>query len=175
MTIQDVKKLLFAINAAFPNYKPQNPEETALIWADLLGDQDANKIFAAFKVYTRTDKSGFAPSVGQLIQGVRDLQERTSNEPSASEAWSMVYKALCRSGDNAQEEFDKLPPEVQKAVGSPGQLRSWAFDNQFNEGVASSNFRRAYAVVLERKRKDALIPADVKRALAQQTAARLEG
>lgn len=175
MTIQEVKKLLFAINAAFPNYKPQNPEETALIWADLLGDQDANNIFAAFKVYTRTDKSGFAPSVGQLIQGAKDLQDKTSNELSASEAWGIVYKAICRSGDNAQEEFDKLPPEVQKAVGLPGQLRAWAMDDQFNEGVASSNFRRAYTTVLERKRNDALIPADVKRALEQQTAARLEG
>ena len=175
MTIQEVKKLLFAINAAFPNYKPQNPEETAAVWADLLEDQDANKIFAAFKVYTRTDKSGFAPSVGQLIQGVRDLQERTSNEPSVSEAWGIVYKAICRSGDNAQEEFDKLPPEVQKAVGSPGQLRAWAMDDQFNEGVASSWFRRAYETILERKRNDALIPADVKRVIAQQMAARLEG
>ena len=175
MTIQEVKKLLFAINAAFPNYKPQNPEETALIWADLLGDQDANNIFAAFKVYTRTDKSGFAPSVGQLIQGAKDLQDKTSNELSASEAWGIVYKAICRSGDNAQEEYDKLPPEVQKAVGSPGQLRSWAMDDHFNEGVASSWFRRAYETILERKRNDALIPADVKRALEQQTAARLEG
>ena len=175
MTIQEVKKLLFAINAAFPNYKPQNPEETALIWADLLGDQDANNIFAAFKVYTRTDKSGFAPSVGQLIQGAQELREKDSTALSAGEAWGIVYKAICRSGDNSQEEYNKLPPEIQKAVGSPGQLRAWALDDQFNEGVASSNFRRAYAVVLERKRNDALIPADVKRALEQQTAARLEG
>lgn len=169
MNIQEVRKLLFAINSAYPNYKPQNPEETASVWADLLGDQDANSIFAAFKVYARSDQSGFAPSPGQLIHGAMNLRHKDDGILTSSEAWALVYRAIRRSGDNSKEEFEALPPEVQKAVGSPGQLRAWALDDQFNEGVASSNFRRAYDTVLERKRNDALIPADVRRALAQQT------
>ena len=175
MTYTDVKQLLFTINSVYPNFKVEDPEKTVLAWLSFLEDQQAGLIGAALKVYVASNRSGFAPSVGQLIQGAQELRDKDSNALSAGEAWTLVYKAICRSGDNSQEEYDKLPPEIQKAVGSPGQLRAWALDDQFNEGVASSNFRRAYDTVLERKRNDALIPADVRRALAQQTAARLEG
>ena len=175
MTDTEVRVLLATINSIYPSFKVDDIEHTVKAWYLFLSDQPKDIINAALRVYVTCNKSGFAPSVGQLIQGVQELREKDSTALSAGEAWGIVYKAICRSGDNSQEEYDKLPPEIQKAVGSPGQLRAWALDDQFNEGVASSNFRRAYAVVLERKRNDALIPADVKRVIAQQMAARLEG
>ena len=149
MTKDETRILLATINSIYPNFKVDDPEQTVNAWHLFLDDQPTVLINAALKVYVASNRSGFAPSVGQLIQGAQELREKDSTVLSAGEAWGIVYKAICRSGDNSQEEFDKLPPEIQKAVGSPGQLRAWALDDQFNEGVASSNFRRAYAVVLE--------------------------
>ena len=159
MTKDDIRKLLYLINSIYPNFKVENPEQTINIWMEFLGDQNPNAIAASLKAYVRTDTSGFAPSIGKLIQGAYEIKNR--NELSAGEAWSMVYRALCNSSYNAAAEFGKLPPVVQKAVGSPDQLRAWAVDDHFNESVASSNFRRAYENAKEQKRMQALVPKDV--------------
>jgi len=159
MTKDDIRKLLYTINSIYPYFRVENPEQTINIWMEFLGDQNPNAIAASLKAYVRTDTSGFAPSIGKLIQGAYDIGNR--NELSAGEAWSMVYKALCNSSYSAAEEFNKLPPIVQKAVGSPDQLRAWAIDDSFNEGVASSNFRRAYEIAKEQKRMEALVPKEV--------------
>lgn len=159
MTKDEVRKLLYMINSIYPNFKVQNPEQTINVWLEFLGDQNADAIAASLKTYVRTDTSGFAPSIGQLVQGVYKLQTR--NELTPGEAWSMVHTAICRSSYYAEDEFKKLPPLIQRAVGSADQLRAWARDDHFNEGVASSNFRRAFQNAQEQKRMEALVPNEV--------------
>ena len=60
------------------------------------------------------------------------------------------------------DEYNKLPPVVQKAVGSPSQLREWGMDEDFNESVVSSNFMRVYRNELSKQHRDACMPEDVK-------------
>ena len=172
MTKDEVRKLLYMINSIYPNFKVENPEETINVWMEFLEDQNSGAIGASLKQYVRNNTTGFAPSIGQLIQGAYDLQNR--DELSPAEAWNMVYKALCRSTYHAEQEFEKFPEEVKLAVGSPSQLRAWAGDSQFNEAVASSNFRRAYATACERKRTDALMPPSVRKFLQSNAFGRLE-
>ena len=173
MTSDDIRKLLFTINSIYPNFKVENPEQTITIWLEFLGDQNAATIGASLKNYVRTNTSGFAPSIGQLVQGAYEIKNR--DELSAGEAWSMVYKALCRSNYYADEEFAKFPDEVKRAVGSPAQLRAWACDSDFNEGVASSNFRRAYETACTQKRNDATMSPDVRAFIERVNQERLEG
>ena len=167
MTQDDIRKLLFTINAAYPNFKVADPEKMIAAWEDLMEDQDPIAIGMALKHFIRTDKSGFAPSVGQLIQGAYSL-EHDDEELTPAEAWDMVYKALCRSNYYAEEEFEKLPNAVKRAVGSPAQLRAWAGDPEFNEGVASSNFRRTFTAVQEHNKERALMSDEAKQWLQQQ-------
>ena len=161
MTREETKRLLMTIEAIYSNFKIRDLQVTLDAWHAILSDQEANAIFASLKQYSRTNETGFAPDPGQLIQGV--YKQTRTDTLSASEAWVLVYKALCRSSYYAEEEFNKLPPEVQEAVGSPGQLRAWAVDENFAEGVASSNFRRAYEVACARKKEKDLMPEDVKK------------
>lgn len=172
MTEEDTRKLLYTINTIYPNFKTENPEQTIKVWMDFLEDMDPVAIGASLKVYVRNNTTGFAPSIGQLIQGAYDLKNRA--ELNASDAWNLVYKAICRSTYYAAEEFAQLPEEIRIAVGSPAQLRAWASDSQFNEAVASSNFRRAYATACERKRSEALLPESIKKLFTQRDIKRLE-
>ena len=171
MTKDEIRKLLYMINSIYPNFKVNNPEQMIEIWTEFLEDQDANAIAASLKMYVRSDTSGFAPSIGQLIQGAYKLTVKEELTPG--EAWSMVHRAICRSTYYATEEFNKLPKTVQRAVGSADQLRAWATDEYFNEGVASSNFRRAYQNACDQKRNEALIPADVAKMIESLTAPKL--
>ncbi len=154
MTKDDVRKLLLTIDSAYPNFNAKNPGQMVDVWYDILKDKDIGEIAASLKAYIMTNTSGFPPAIGQLVQG-------TSTEQTASEAWSLVYKAICNSGYGSVEEFEKLPPLVQAAVGSPRQLQIWAVDEDFSEGVASSNFRRAYDAAVEREKREVIVRAAI--------------
>lgn len=141
------------------------------LWQVMLEGYDANIVMAALKTFIATDKSGFAPSCGQLIDKINLLVASATGEEemSESQAWSLVSKALRNSTYNSQSEFEKLPETVKKAVGSPNMLYQWATDEDFNESVVSSNFMRSYREVSKRKKEYDLIPASVKQVLKLAT------
>ena len=116
---------------------------------------------AAFKAYITTDTSGFAPSIGQLLDKVHAIQN--PQELNEMEAWSLVSKALRNGYYGAVEEFNNLPPLVQKAVGSPDNLRNWSqTDTNSIENVVQSNFMRSYRLVVNRENEIKKMPADVR-------------
>lgn len=62
-----------------------------------------------------------------------------------------------------KEEFSKLPPLVQKAVGTPDNLRNWSQTNlESVETVIQSNFLRAYRVEAHRAAEISKMPSDIK-------------
>ena len=166
MTRDDVKKLLAFMTTSFPNYKIENAQQTIDTWQMLLAEYNANDIFLAFKSYCKTSGSGFAPSVPQLIEELE--KPRRLSTLSDSEAWSLVRKAISRSAYHSQEEFDKLPPNVRKAVGSAEVLHLWAIDNDFNNEVVMSVFSRNYKSALKREEEFLRLPEEMKvKALAE--------
>ena len=79
----------------------------------------------------------------------------------------MVLYVLRSSGYNSKREHDRLPPLVQRAVVSPARLHDMAIDPDFNAGVESSNFKRAYRTACERERQYKALLQDI-RALIEQ-------
>ena len=150
---------------SYPNYKPNNISETVDVWHMMLSDYDYNLVAMALKAYILSDTNGFAPSIGQIVDKIQAISK--PQELSEMEAWDMVRIALRNSGYNAEEEFNKLPLIVQKAVSSPGQLRTWALDENYNEQVVSSNFMRCYRTVVARENEIAKMPAEVRALLGK--------
>lgn len=145
---------------SYPNYKPNNISETVDVWQMMLSEYTYEQISIALKAYIISDTSGFAPSIGQLVDMMKSIT--FPQELNDMEAWSLVSKAIRNSGYNSVEEFAKLPPLVQKAIGLPDQLRIWALDENYNEQVVSSNFMRCYRNELSRNDELSKMPADVK-------------
>ena len=109
----------------------------------------------------KSNTSGFAPAPGQIIDKIHTMTQ--PQELNETEAWSLVSKAIRNSGYNSTEEFAKLPPLVQKAVGLPSQLRTWALDENYNEQVAMSSFQRAYKAELKRNEELLKMPQNVRK------------
>ena len=160
MTREETVKIIRIMVDSYPNYKPNNVSETVDVWYMMLSDYDYNLIAMALKTYILSDTSGFAPSIGQLVAKMQTIN--TPQELSEAEAWALVSKAIRNSGYNSVEEFAKLPPLVQKAVGLPDQLKIWAMDENYNEQVVSSNFMRCYRTELARSEELSKMPKDVK-------------
>jgi hypothetical protein len=120
-------------------------------------------------------------SLNKFPPAIADIREQYNSFTAGREldgmaAWGMLYKAICNSGYHAREEFDKLPSAIQKTVGSPEQLRTWAMDSDFNENVVQSNFIKSYKAVSAREREYSKLPERLQAALAAtETKKKLEG
>ena len=80
----------------------------------------------------------------------------------------MVSKALRNSTYGSEEEFNKLPPEVQCVVHDPGQLKQWAMSPADEvETVIASNFMRSFRAKQKVNREYMALPTSVKQFMLQ--------
>ena len=150
---------------SYPNYKPNNISETVDVWQMMLSDYDYNLVAMALKAYILSDTSGFAPSIGQLVAKIQTLTK--PQELSEMEAWSLVRKAIGNGNYGSVEEFEKLPPTIQKAVGSADMIKRWAMsDSNEVSTVIQSNFLRSYRTAVKRDEEYAKMPEDVKKLIS---------
>lgn len=160
MTREETKKILMMVQASYPNFNPPDKTVTINTWFLLLKDNEYLAIEQALRAYITTDTSGFAPNIGQLLDKLHTIQ--SPQELNEMEAWALVSRALRNGYYGAVEEFNKLPPLVQKAVGSPDNLRNWSqTDEKAIETVIQSNFMRSYAAIVKREYEIKKMPADV--------------
>ena len=148
MTREEIQDFLAMIQATYPNFNPPNKTAAVNAWMLALEEYEEKAVHIAFKLYMQTNTSGFAPVPGQIIEKIYTMT--APQELNEMEAWSLVSKAIQNSGYNSVEEFEKLPPLVQKAVGLPSQLRLWALTEDLNHEVVMSGFQRAYKEEVKR-------------------------
>lgn len=171
MSKKEVMQLIFIIKAAYPKYYAKVTQEEIAnmhtVWSMVMSDYDYKTACAGVQSYISTETEGFPPSPGQIIDHIHKLTAKPENKLSESEAWGMVYKALCNGIYGAEEEFNKLPPVVQRAVGSPDVLRAWAIEENVN--VTQSNFQRSYRTVSEQAKEEAKLPQSVTALIGKMT------
>ena len=153
---EEIIKLQMIIQAAYPGYNPPDKTITVDLWDKMLKDWTYPQAEAAVVAFIRTDKKGFAPGVGAVIEKLHLLfGEGDLNE---EEAWGIVQRAMRNSTYHADEEFQKLPKSIQKTVVSPGRLKELATMENMNITVESSNFKRTYRSVLEQENEIRKLP-----------------
>ena len=160
MTRDEVIKIQMVIQAAYPNYNPPDKTITADTWLVLLNDFTYEQVLAAVHAFIRTDKKGFAPSIGEVIDKLQLLFGE--KEVNAVAAWTMVLKAIKNSTYHADEEYEKLPRIIQRVIGGPQRLTELATMENLNTSVESSNFMRDYRDALEADREIQKLPPELK-------------
>ena len=160
MTREQTVDLVRSIVNIFPNWKPENLTETVNAWHWALEEYPAEAIKGSLQIYLKTNKSGFAPSVSQLIDGMHKPKDQ--DRMTEGEAWYLVKKAIADSAYNAKERFDELPAEVQRAVGGVEMLRAWGqMDSEEVNSVVASNFQRTYKAVIAQQEYAERVPAAI--------------
>lgn len=161
MTREEVAGLLKRIQAIYTNMNFANPSATLDEWARFLEPFPADAIHECLNLYV-AEGHPFGPNVGELIQMGRRVAQRQSEDMSAAEAWALVSRALQNGIYGAEKEFGALPERVQKAVGSPDQLRNMAMDPEYNEGVQKGIFLKQYEAQLRREQDIAALPSTLR-------------
>lgn len=163
MIKEEFAKLAKSINATWPN--TIITQEAFSIWYEVLKDLDYE--VAAAALIRHMSNSEFAPKPASIRKNAVELCTDNVAQLTPQEAWTMVYKAICRSSYYAEDEFNKLPPEVQRAVGGPERLRELAIDSNFNEGVESSNFMRTFSELQKKGKEIRVLPEALRLAMEE--------
>jgi hypothetical protein len=169
MTRDETINILMSIQAAYPSFKVPDKTVAVNTWYSLLRDYEYSQVSAALKKYIQTNKSSFAPSIGQIIDEISDIY--SENEENEMEAWILVQKAIRNSTYHADEEFAKLPEIVQKAVSHPRQLQEWAIMENIDGrawNVMQSNFMRTYRAEVEKEKNMRKLSPDLLNLISQK-------
>lgn len=134
------------------------------IWYAMFSDMSYNVANAAVQSYMTSQR--FAPTPADIRNKAFDLTE--PEEMNAMEAWSLVRKAAGNAYYHGKEEFEKLPPILQKSVGSVENLRHMADLDMDDVGISEqSKFIRSYDATVARKREIAKIPQNVRNLIGE--------
>ena len=164
MERRDVLKLLTLLEAEYPqSFKTLSDEQRALkmeLWEKEFAADDVNIVFAAVRTLMRSGRE-FAPTSGQIREKMTEFMEM--DKLDEQQAWALVAKACANGFYGYKSEFEKLPMEVQRAVGRAEQLKEWStVDVDTFQTVVASNFMRSYRTTLAREKELARIPAEVR-------------
>lgn len=161
-TIQVLTVLKAAYPHSFKDLSARDANAMIDIWQTMFAAESYAEVNAAVGALISTRKEGFTPTIGEVKERLAFAREQASGTLSEQAAWAMVEKA-CRNGlYGYKKEFEKLPPEVQRVVGEPEQLKAWAeMDAETVNSVVASNFMRSYRVEKQREKERSLLPPSV--------------
>lgn len=178
MTFDETKTILTLLQTEYPqSFSKMDERAMAMklkLWAAEFADDDYRAVYAVVRGIISAGAREFAPNIGVIREKMRSYS--VAGELTENEAWSMVSRAIRNGIYGYREEYDRLPPEIQQAVGEAEQLKHWAvMDESEVQSVVASNFQRSYRTIMARNRELSKIPADVRALLTGVSAKMLTG
>lgn len=156
MTREEFSNLAKAMKAVYSDPKFIADTDAIMVWYEFFKEDDYMVVQTAIKKYMANNE--FPPTIAGIRKNINEITNPDLSM-TEGEAWSLVYRAICNSAYNAREEFDKLPPECQKAIGNPAMLKEWAgLDKEEVNTVIQSNFMRSFKVEKKRSQEMQMLP-----------------
>lgn len=157
MTKGEMTKVLSILKKAYPFFykdiTPLEGEEISDLWYEMFKEDDVVLVIKAVKLFIKSDRKGFPPVIGVIKAKMEEIIEASRPKSiSEFEAWQMVKDAARNSLYNSKEEFDKLPPIIQRVIGDHHTLKNWAeTDRAQLETMVQSFFIKSYKSACEQE------------------------
>lgn len=176
MTFDETNTILTLLQTEYPqSFSKMDDRAMAMklkLWASEFQYDEYKAVYAVVRAIMSAGNREFAPNIGTIREKLRSFS--TDGELTENQAWALVSKAVSNGIYGYKDEYAKLPPAVQSAVGRPEQLHEWALMPVDEvQSVVASNFQRSYRIVAQRERELAKIPPDVRELLTGVSAAML--
>ncbi len=156
MTREETKRLIEYLVSVYPSFKADNMTNTVNAWSITLEPYEPKNMIRAAVYLVRSSCEKFAPSPGELIAAYEKLLGQEAE--TGAEAWGKyVLPAIRRGIYYSGEEYEKLPPACQIAVGSSDALHQWATMDEEALSVHESLFRKEYPKAVEKARAQFLL------------------
>lgn len=157
MTRDETWKIVYVIKSSYPKHYERFSERdfdnlcTSLHMC--LEDYSYQQVSMGLKAFLVSDTKGFPPVAGQIIEQIHKLTP-SENQLGSLEAWNKVMTAIRNGVYGSEKEFAKLPPLIQKTIGSPQYLYDEATNSDFNMDVAKGQFIKNYEITVKREIED---------------------
>ena len=119
MNRQETMLIMAAMQAAYPRFyidkTKEEMKQAVDLWTSLFADDKAEVVTEAVKAMIITLK--YPPTIADVKERIRLITALP--QMSEFEAWNVVFKAISNSCYNSGAEFEKLPQNIQRLVGSP--------------------------------------------------------
>ena len=162
MNYKETMQILFVLETAYPvfykNYGEAQRKAAVSLWQYQFQEYDFDTVHKAVHALISTRADTFPPTIGNVKEAIQRI---TESEIPPDVAWRYVKHALQQIGPYDDREWEKLPEVIRESV-TANQLRSWGYDENFNEGVVSSVFMKNYSARLKSRREYRMYTSDVR-------------
>lgn len=169
----DVIATLKILKVAYPGFYSKmgktDAEDTVSVWCDMFREEDVNVVkIALYKVIE--EHTGFPPTIADIKTQIREMRRAATGEKTDEEVWSQLKAAVSNGYYGAKEEFAKLPPELQRYLGTPNTLRELSqVDTDTFNTVTHGQFLKQIGIIRDRVRFDNETPPEIKTLLGTVT------
>ena len=163
MKKDEVIMILGIMKTAYPSfYKEMTREEmynTIDLWYEMLKDFDSKIVVLTVKELINSFK--YPPTIADVKSKIYEL---TNKEEMPAELWNKLAKAVRNGIYGYKEEFKKLPPEVQKFVQNPVQLKEMAMlDSDVFHTVTKGQFLKQIEILKKQEKEEKMMLPEVKK------------
>lgn len=169
MKPNEITKLLAMAIAAYGYMQDKEPGAIAAVWRETLSDLSFDDARAALVRHISTNR--FFPTVADIRDGAATISGSVSMM-TADEGWRLVIQAARNAAYHAADEFERLPPEVQAALGSASALRELALVPESELGNERARFRMGWEARQHRAQHMAALPKGIRERLESVAASR---
>ncbi len=168
MTKQDFAIFASALRTYYPKENLLPNEQAMQLWFNQLNDIPYNIAEIMLNKWVASNK--WSPAISDIREGAAALMQGEAKE--WGDAWQEVLKAISKYGSyeeaKALDSMDKLTRRVVERLG----YRNLCFSEEIQ--VDRANFRMIYEQELEKHKKEAALPQNLK-ALIKNVPKMLEG
>ncbi len=169
MTREETASVLGILRAAYPAFyskmRASDADNTVNLWAVMFRDDDINIVKAALYKLIETH-TGYPPDIAAVKAEIKELVAAATGEPTDEELWIMLKKAVSNGVYGAQSEFKRLPPILQRYLGTPATLREMASgDVETLNTVVHGQFLKQIPRIRDRQQYADSLPEGVKTAI----------
>lgn len=165
MEKNETKQLLTLLKVAYPktynNMTAEEMRETLTLYFEMFKEIETVVIVAALKNYIK--KNVYPPTIAGLQEQINLIQPQGLSD---AEMWVLISKACQNGYYGAKEEFEKLPDDCKRWLGSPQTLKelSQVEPDKFNT-VVKGQFLKTITEIKKSNEAVRSLPAEVRQAI----------
>lgn len=163
MTLKEAGKIVGLLLFNYPDTLRDTSDEAFATyvrnWHSFFVEDRAEEVLAAVQSIIASSQERFAPNIGMIREQMRKNREPAGAAMTEMEAWSRVKQALKNGSYGYHEEYAKLPPIIQRCLGSENTIREWAAQDVTElDTVTASNFMRSYRYRMQNEQEWERLP-----------------
>lgn len=164
MTKTETGKILALMREMFPQGKDITAE-TIKAWHWLIGECDYAIAEQAVKELAMKYEGYSFPAPAHLIEEIRLI---SGNKADYGKLWDALVRAAKNSTYGAKEEFEKLPPDVQRFLGSPTVLKDFGLiEPNVLQTVVKASFNKTMPKIVEQREVQERLPDEIRQAITE--------